>query len=162
MMIFLKVLAGVSLMGVMILMSLQVFCRYVLNHSLSWPDEMAGILLAILSFAGAAVGVPHKDHIGFTVILEKCSERWRIVLKTFSDLIALSLLGVVFVFSIPLILRTWGQTPLAVPIPRGLLYLLMWISVAAMIYYTIADTPCLRWLFNRRSSEAAGPSNEIE
>ena len=162
MMIFLKILAGLSLMGIMVLMSLQVFCRYVLNHSLSWPDEMAGILLAILTFAGAAIGVRHKDHIGFTVILERSSERWRIVLQMFSNLIALSFLGIVLVFSIPLIIRTWGQTPIGVPIPRGLLYLLMWISVAAMSCYTIADMPCLRRLFHRSSSKAPGLSNEID
>jgi len=162
MMIFLKALAGLSLMGITIFMSLQVFCRYVLNHSLSWPDEMAGILLAILTFAGAAIGVQHKDHIGFTVLLDKCSERWRIVLQTLSDLITLSFLGIVLVFAIPLILRTWGQTPIAIPIPRGLLYLLMWISVVAMFCYTIADIPCLRRLFNRSSSKAATLSNETE
>jgi len=158
MLILLKCVAGLSLIGITIFMQLQVFCRYVLNYSLSWPDELAGILLAILTFVGAAIGMRHNDHISFTALLERLNTKWRVFFHTLSDLITMCYIGVILVYSIPLITRTWGQTPIGVPISRGLFYLVMWIGVAAMFCYAVGHLPVARRLLAHWMPNESAPS----
>ncbi|MEO7245077.1 MAG: TRAP transporter large permease subunit [Rubrivivax sp.] len=42
---------------------LQVFCRYVLNASLSWPEELAQWMFVWAVFAGAGLFAGHRGHI---------------------------------------------------------------------------------------------------
>ncbi len=48
-----------------------------LGYSLVWYDEVAAILLAWLTFYGAALAAIHHAHIGFPKLVEKCRGRSR-------------------------------------------------------------------------------------
>ena len=48
---------------------LQVFCRYVLDAALSWPEELTSYLMAWMTFVGAAVAVKSSEHISIDVLL---------------------------------------------------------------------------------------------
>lgn len=65
-------LAEYSLLGLGILMTLivvsQVFCRYVLNDSLFWSEELARFLLVWLTFLGASVAYWRGMHPGVDVL----------------------------------------------------------------------------------------------
>jgi len=58
-------------------MILNVFCRFVLQFSLSWADELAQILLVWLTFLGAAIGVREKAHYAFEYLTGRLSDRRR-------------------------------------------------------------------------------------
>ena len=51
-----------------IIVAVQVFCRYVLNHSLFWSEELARYLLVWLTFLGASVAYYRSVHPGIDVI----------------------------------------------------------------------------------------------
>ena len=51
-----------------IIIAVQVFCRYVLNHSLFWSEELARYLLVWLTFLGASVAYYRNVHPGIDVI----------------------------------------------------------------------------------------------
>ncbi len=59
------VLLGVTMSA---LVALQVFCRYALNHSLFWSEELARYLLVWLSFLGATVAYRRGAHPGIDVL----------------------------------------------------------------------------------------------
>ena len=46
------------------LVAVQVFFRYVLNHSLFWSEELARFLLIWLTFLGASVAYHRRAHPG--------------------------------------------------------------------------------------------------
>jgi TRAP-type transport system small permease protein len=48
---------------------LQVFCRYILNSSLSWPEELTIYLMAWMTFIGSAVAVKSSEHIAVDIVL---------------------------------------------------------------------------------------------
>jgi len=48
------------------------------GHSLSWYDEIAEILLAWLTYYGAALAAYKRAHIGFSGIVEATPPRWRL------------------------------------------------------------------------------------
>jgi TRAP-type C4-dicarboxylate transport system permease small subunit len=56
----------VCLMGITmaVIVAVQVFSRYVLNHSLFWSEELARFLLVFLTFLGASVAYYHAAHPG--------------------------------------------------------------------------------------------------
>jgi TRAP-type C4-dicarboxylate transport system permease small subunit len=56
--------------SVMVLVCLlQVFCRYILNNSLGWPEEMTIYLMAWMTFIGSAVAVKSSEHIAVDILL---------------------------------------------------------------------------------------------
>lgn len=57
--------AFATLFGVFIL---QVFYRYVLNHPLSWTQEVAEILYVWIVCVGAATIVTEREHVSFNLI----------------------------------------------------------------------------------------------
>ena len=62
----------VMLMFVMVIITgLQVFCRYVLNSALSWPEEINVMLMAWITFVGSSIAIHNNSHMGVTFFLEK-------------------------------------------------------------------------------------------
>ncbi len=51
-----------------LIVALQVFCRYVLNHSLFWSEELARYLLVWLTFLGATAAYYRKIHPGIDIL----------------------------------------------------------------------------------------------
>lgn len=71
------VLAASTAMVLVIM--LQVFCRYVLNSPLSWPEELTIYLMAYMAFIGSAVAVKSCEHIGVDLFVMMLPERGRAV-----------------------------------------------------------------------------------
>ena len=64
----------IGLVGALaILVSVEVFFRYVLNASISWYDEFAGYLLVWVTFWGAVLALDRGRHIGFETLVERFS-----------------------------------------------------------------------------------------
>jgi tripartite ATP-independent transporter DctM subunit len=64
---------------------LQVFFRYVLNASLSWPEEFARWAFVWLVFLGMAVTLHRNAHVSIDVVVRHLSTRWRRVQALFAD-----------------------------------------------------------------------------
>ena len=60
-----------------IVVAVQVFSRYVLNHSLFWSEEFARFLLVWLTFLGASSAYYRKANPGVDFIYIKMSPLWK-------------------------------------------------------------------------------------
>lgn len=60
-----------------------------LGASLSWYDEVASILLAWLTYYGAALAALKRAHIGFEGIVAAARPRWRLVFLAISEVCVL-------------------------------------------------------------------------
>jgi len=67
----------VLMVSLVMIVALGVFCRKI-GFSLSWYDEVASVLLAWLSYYGAAFAALKRSHIGFPGILNRMPSRMRI------------------------------------------------------------------------------------
>ena len=56
--------------GLVILIGLEVFFRYVIGNALSWPEEVAGIFFVWFTLLGVAVVVREDDHIAFDFLIK--------------------------------------------------------------------------------------------
>ena len=60
---------------------LQVFYRYVLDAPLSWPEEIARLLVVWLTFVGGYMAMREHRHVGFDLLVKKVSPRVQAVIR---------------------------------------------------------------------------------
>lgn len=55
----------------------NVFCRFVLQFSLSWADEVAQVLMVWLTFLGAGVAMRDRMHYAFDYLVRRLPAGWQ-------------------------------------------------------------------------------------
>jgi TRAP-type transport system small permease protein len=88
--------AVLLLVLMVLLVSLGVFYRYVLNASLSWYDEFASFLLVWLTFYGAVVASYRRRHIGFEIVVDKFTPAARKIVELIAESCVLGFQAVLF------------------------------------------------------------------
>lgn len=83
--------------------SLQVFCRYVLNSALIWPEELTIFLMSWMTFIGAAIALRGWQHIGIDFFIRKLSKKNRNIANILVRLIVLFFVGFLLVTGIFLV-----------------------------------------------------------
>ena len=66
--VVLETVAATLMLGTVVIALIQVFCRYVLNNSLSWPEEMAKFAFVWFVFLGAAMVTRRSRHIAIDLL----------------------------------------------------------------------------------------------
>jgi TRAP-type C4-dicarboxylate transport system permease small subunit len=136
--------------------ALQIFCRYVLNRPLPWPEELCGFLIIWLTFLVADVLYKREGHNSVDFITRKLSEAAQrnihLGIHTFTGIF----LAVLFYNSILLFIRQRGiVVGASLKIPRSIYTLSaivssfsMFLSSVCFIAEDLAD------IFRRRKVES--------
>ena len=74
-------LAVSGLIGIVVVVGLQVFGRYVLNDTPIWAESTALVLILYVTMLGAAVGVRDAGHIGLESLLILAPDALRLKLE---------------------------------------------------------------------------------
>lgn len=89
--------------------------------SLVWYDEVASILLAWLTYYGAALAALHRAHIGMSTLLERVSTRTRLVLVVVGEVCVLTFFGVLTWAGVRVLSVLGGTTLVSLPfVPASL------------------------------------------
>ncbi len=128
--------------------SAQVFFRYVLNHSLSWTDELCRYAQVWLMFFGSAYVLHTKGHIAMDLLQQKVPVPVKEAINKLTDILGL-LLGVVLtVYGYRLAASNYSQLSTGLNIPMAYVY--MGVPVAGVIMSLYA----LLGVFRRPNSES--------
>lgn len=73
--------AVAGLVGIVSVVAIQVFGRYVLNDTPTWAESMALVLILYVTMLGAAVGVRDAGHIGLESLLVLVPDALRLRLE---------------------------------------------------------------------------------
>lgn len=79
-------LIAIMLVGLVAIMSLQVFMRYVMNSSLAWPEELSRYLFIWICFIGISYSTREDLHLKVDIVFEYISKRMKNILLIISDL----------------------------------------------------------------------------
>ena len=140
-----KILANtlIIIMSVMVVNVLwQVFTRYIMGDPSSFTDELARYLMIWIGLLGAAYVSGKNMHVAINVLPEKFSESTQKKITLF-----VNLLIIVFVFTalviggIRLVYITYilDQTSPSLQIPLAVVYMVLPLSGALIIYYKFSD-----------------------
>jgi len=131
------------IMGVMVLNVLwQVFTRFVIGIPSSFTDELARYLMIWVGVLGAAYISGKKMHVAIDLIPKKFNDETQIKLVTFvNSLIILFSFGALIIGGLRLVFITYilEQYSAALQIPLALVYLVIPISGALIIFYKVSD-----------------------
>ena len=139
------------LVFMVLLVSLGVFFRYVLNASLSWYDEFASFLLVWLTFYGAVVASYRRRHIGFEVVVDRFTPSTRKIVELIAESCVLGFQAVLFYHGWLLMQKMGDETTVS----------LVWVKMR-WIYSVLPITGGLMLVISlmRFVSIAAGNENE--
>jgi len=119
---------------IIIILPTQVFCRFVLNHSLTWPDEISPYILAWITFLGSFIALKTEQHASFDLMVNKLSGKVKYFFSLIKNLVISIFLFVLFYYSLPLVIVKWPDHIYTLPISKGFLYSAVSVGALLMLY----------------------------
>ncbi len=111
---------GVALVTLLAIFGWLVFGRYVLNQTPTWVEQLALLLVVLITFLMTAVGVREGWHLGVTGFVALMPPGARAVIRILSDL-ALAVFGAVMMAqSWKLVQFGWSTNLPMLNIPEGI------------------------------------------
>ena len=108
--------------AILVVMSIQVFLRYVLNESLIWSDELSRYLLVAMAFIGTATGMRKNNHIRIDVIDYVLPPVARRALWLLIDITVFAYLAYVFWLSLDMLQIFHRRPSTAMGVPMSIPY----------------------------------------
>ena len=138
--VFMTYFAIVQLLAMTLIVSTQVFCRYVLNFSISWVEEVALILMVWFSLIAMAIGVKKKLHFSIVLFTSKLSERvLNNVIRRITDVCCILFSFVLIYYGYLLMINGLMSTLPATGLPTSVEYIFAPISGVLIAYDSIMD-----------------------
>ena len=136
----LNVLAGVSLIAMVLLTCWQVFTRYILQNPSSWSEELVSYLFAWASLFGASLITGERGHMNIPVIVEKMEKGAQKALAIFGELIAFSFSAIILVYGgIEITKLAMGQMTSSMSVAVGVFYVVLPLCGVLNMIYTVLN-----------------------
>ncbi len=120
-----------------ILVSWEVFARYVLNTGAFWAEEVSITAMMWIAFLGASGGIWTDSHICLKFVIEIFPDTMRKTINIINYIIVGSFSLLLFNFGITLVKKTISGKLSATNIPIGYTYLIIPISTAFMVIFSL-------------------------
>jgi TRAP-type C4-dicarboxylate transport system permease small subunit len=111
------------LVAMTVVVSWQVFARYMLGKAPAWSEETAQILTLYFALFGATFAYREGLHIGIEVLNKRLRRNWAVMHKIVLDLLVATFGAYMVIWGLKLALATWDQTMPATQMPTGVSYL---------------------------------------
>lgn len=150
---------AILLTGIAVIVSLQVFFRFILSSPLSWPEELGRLLFVYLVFIGAGLVSIHDDHIAIELVeAGASSSKPSALLAVFRHVAIAATMFVVVVGGIQLFPRSARLALSATGLPKSLMVVPVIIGGVVMAVEALRRAVLsLRLLiFNKPSTSVGG------
>lgn len=119
------VIAGVSLVGMVLVEGWQVLARYALNDSPSWTEPVALLLINTAMMFSAAVAVRRQTHFSFQVLVDIVPGAMQRILRGVAQLIIAIIGGLLAWRGALMVLDSWSIKVAGAQLQQGMMYLPM-------------------------------------
>lgn len=109
-------IAGIVLIGMVVLTALAVYYRYVLRSSLAWSEEMDCYLFVWLTCLGAAIGYKFKAHPQVVIVVDHLPGSLKKIITSLADLVVFVLGAILILYGGKMIALMGTETASTVPI----------------------------------------------
>lgn len=114
-------LAGVLLIAVMLLTSVKVFFRYVLQEGLLGVDQISGTCLLYITFFGAAWVLKREEHVSIELLTVRLGPKARRWLNIINSIVGAIICLVLTIYGSMEVIYSWQKgilIPAEIEIPR--------------------------------------------
>lgn len=126
-------IAATLLVVMLVVVVAQVVFRYGLNSPISWAEELSKTLMVWSAFLIA----PYAYREGINVSIDLFKDSWPPLLRRISELLIALLVAwivmVLFLESLPLVVRGMKVSAASLPVPTGVFYGILPVSFAALL-----------------------------
>ena len=134
-----QVWAGIlSVAAIGVIIPLQVFCRFILNAPLMWPEDVGIGLMVWLGFIGSAVLYKRKEHVAVDYFKNYFPPQWAKGVALGLDLLIGFLIFLIIIYGYQLNLLQMMTMQVGTGIPRGFFYSLpLLVNMIFMLIYNL-------------------------
>ena len=120
-----------------LLVAVQVFCRYILNSSLFWSEELARYMLVWLSFFGATVAYYRHLHPGVDALTSRISPAKQRVLQLLVHGVSMALALVMVISGAQFAWFVRLQISPALSMPKWIILAVIPLSGLILLFYAL-------------------------
>ena len=113
------VITGTALVVLTVIFGWLVFGRYVLNATPTWVEQVSLLLVMLIGFLGASVGIHKNTHLGVSFFREISPRPVRRAFELVSHIVLMIFGAVMLVNSYELVLFKWSTDIPLIHIPEG-------------------------------------------
>ncbi|MEA1965564.1 MAG: TRAP transporter small permease [Candidatus Aerophobetes bacterium] len=118
-----KLAVGISLLVIVVIAGLQIFCRFIWKIPLIWSEELLRYLFIWTSFLGASLALKYGEHIGLEFFKSSLPEKSKQILTFINESLIIIFLVVIIKEGAYLSIFNLSQLSPAMRIPMGCIYL---------------------------------------
>ena len=111
---------GISLVVLTVIFGWLVYGRYVLNATPTWVEQLSLLLIVLIAFLGASVGIHRNTHLGVSFFREIAPRSIRRAFELTTHLALIVYGATMAYYSYQLVLFKWGQLIPLIHVPEGL------------------------------------------
>ena len=114
------ILAGTALVAMTVMFAWLVFGRYMLNDTPTWVEQVSHLLLMVIAFFGAAVGVKQDTHLAVVFFRTVVPSWLRTGFVFVTDVLMAAFGGLMFWYGLELTRFKWNSLIPLIQVPEGL------------------------------------------
>ncbi|MFK7993348.1 MAG: TRAP transporter small permease [Granulosicoccus sp.] len=130
-------ICGTALVVLTVIFGWLVYGRYVLNATPTWVEQVSLLLIVLIGFLGASIGVHRGTHLGVTYLRELFPRSVRRVLELAAHIIMGIFGTVMMINSYNLVIFKWGSQIPLLGIPEGFRAIPITLCGALTLLYSI-------------------------
>lgn len=136
----LEILAGGSLLAMVILTSWQVITRYLLKNPSTWSEELVSYLFAFASLFGAAIVSGERNHMNIPILIERMGHKMQVAFGILGELVAaLFSLTILIYGGFKISILAMGQMTSSLHIPIGVFYVVLPVTGVLILLYSVLN-----------------------
>lgn len=142
------VMAAMTVLTVVV--TVQVFFRYVLNESLDWGWDVPRLCFIVALLLAIPLALARNLHVGVDLLVEVIGVRWRRLIYRFNAALMAALMLMVAYYAVVLGHATWDQRLPGLDVSVGFFYVALFIAAVHSVLHLI------RWM------QRGGPPPRVE
>lgn len=136
----LYILAGGSLLAMVVLTCWQVITRYIMQNPSSWSEELVSYLFAWMSLLGASIVVGERGHMNIPILVERMGKSGRKFFAIFAEIVAFLFAAIILVYGgIQITTLAMGQMTSSLGIAVGIFYVVLPMAGVINMIYTVLN-----------------------
>lgn len=126
-----------ALFGIVIILSINVFLRYIVHRPFSWAEELSILFLVWIVLLGAGLVQKRDEHVAITYLFDVFSPKVKRIFLIFANLCITLVLIIHILSSWNLVRLQMKSSMLGMNLPMGLFALGVFVGVVGMLIYTV-------------------------